>query len=87
MADVVIYDSEHCAFCIQAKKLLDKKEIEYKEIRVDLDDKKRDEMLALSGRKTVPQIFINGTHIGGCDDLYALEKAGKLESMLTVTNI
>ena len=62
----------------QSKQLLKQKNIPFTEIRVDLDAASRDEMVARSGRRTVPQIFIDDQHVGGCDDLYALDRAGKL---------
>ncbi len=83
MAKVVIYTSEQCPYCMFAKSLLDKKQVSYQEIRVDLDPQKRSEMEQLSGRRTVPQIFINEKSIGGFDDLSALDKSGKLDSLLT----
>lgn len=82
MAKVVIYSSEHCPYCVQAKKLLDQKGVAYQEIRVDLDPQKKDEMIAKTGRRTVPQIFINDQAIGGCDDLMALNAAKKLDALL-----
>jgi glutaredoxin 3 len=83
MANVVIYTKETCPYCVYAKQLLDNKKVSYSEIRVDLDLAKREEMERLSGRRTVPQIFINDQSIGGFDDLSALEKAGKLDALLT----
>jgi glutaredoxin 3 len=80
MANVLIYTTETCSYCVSAKKLLEKKGIAYTEIRVDTDPVQREEMVKKSNRHTVPQIFINDTHIGGFDDLYALERAGKLYS-------
>lgn len=78
MANVVIYTKDNCPYCRMAKDLLNARKIAFEEIRVDLDDKKRDEMIARSNRRTVPQIFINGESIGGYDDLAALAKSGKL---------
>jgi len=84
MAKVVIYSSENCSYCQRAKQFLTQKGVPYTEIRVDLDPHKREEMLARSnGRRTVPQIFINDQHIGGCDDLLALARDGKLDNLLT----
>lgn len=62
--------------------LLDQKKVPYEEIRIDLDDQKRAEMIERSGRKTVPQIFINDQHIGGFDDMWALEQKGELDPLL-----
>jgi glutaredoxin 3 len=78
-ATVVIYSSGTCPYCERAKLLFKKKNIPYTEIRVDQDSEKRKEMQEKSQRQTVPQIFINDHHIGGCDDLYALEAAGQLD--------
>ena len=80
---IQIYASRWCGFCMRAKMLLDSKEVAYEEIDVDQDPAKRVEMMERSGRRTVPQIFICETHVGGCDDLFALERAGKLDEMLT----
>ena len=71
MKEAIIYTSASCFYCVRAKQLLHEKGISYKEIRVDLDDTEREKMITLTGRRTVPQIFIDNEHIGGCDDLYA----------------
>lgn len=71
MKKALIYTTATCPYCVQAKQLLQTKGIEYTEVRVDLDDLERDKMVALTGRRTVPQIFLDEQHIGGCDDLYA----------------
>jgi glutaredoxin 3 len=76
---VIIYSSAICPYCDRAKNLFQKKNISYTEIRVDQDEEKRKEMQEKTHRQTVPQIFINDRHIGGCDDLYALEAAGQLD--------
>ena len=77
---VLIYSSSLCGYCYQAKMLLKKKNISFNEIDVDEDFNNRKEMIAKSnGRTSVPQIFFGDTHIGGCDDLFNLEKKGKLE--------
>ena len=77
---VLIYSSSLCGYCYQAKTLLKKKNISFQEIDVDEDFNKRKEMIAKSnGRTSVPQIFFGDIHIGGCDDLFNLEKIGKLE--------
>lgn len=79
---VEIYTTHTCPYCVKAKKLLDKKGIAYQEINVS-DPKARDAMRERSnGARTVPQIFIHGRHIGGCDDLFDLEHDGKLDAML-----
>jgi glutaredoxin 3 len=82
MSDVVIYTTKVCPYCVRAKALLDRKGVEYQEISAE-DEAVREAMITKAGgRRTVPQIFINGQHIGGCDDLYALDKEGKLQPML-----
>lgn len=82
MTKVIIYSKENCPYCDWAKQLLDSKKISYQEIRIDLDPDKRAEMERLSGRRTVPQIFINDKSIGGFDDLSALATSGQLEHLL-----
>ncbi len=82
MAEVIIYSTKVCPYCIRAKHLIDRKGVSYTEIMVDEDPEKRDEMIAKSKRMTVPQIFINGQSIGGCDDLHALEQSGQLDKLL-----
>ncbi|MGD9763072.1 MAG: glutaredoxin 3 [Candidatus Binatia bacterium] len=82
MVEVTIYTSMACPYCVQAKRLLDHKGIVYTEINVSLDPTRRAEMIQASGRRTVPQIFIGGQAIGGFDDLYELDQAGKLDALL-----
>lgn len=83
MKNVEIYTSPLCGFCHAAKRLLSRKSVSFTEIDVTRQPEKRQEMMQrANGRHTVPQIFIDGTHVGGCDDLYALERAGKLDPML-----
>lgn len=82
MAKIVIYTTAVCPYCVRAKSLLKQKNVDFKEIRVDSDFAQREEMIRLTGRRTVPQIFINDKPIGGCDDLYALEAQGKLDQLL-----
>ena len=83
MAKVEIYTKTFCGFCIRAKRLLDMKKVEYEEYSVDLGGAKKAEMVQRSGgRTTVPQIFVKGRHIGGCDELMALEQQGKLDELL-----
>jgi glutaredoxin 3 len=83
MTPVKIYTKSTCPYSKRAKQLLDKKGVRYEEIVIDTDDSKRDEMVAAAGgRTTVPQVFIAGRHIGGCDDLMELENAGQLDEML-----
>jgi len=83
MADVVIYTRPFCGYCAQALSLLNKKGVAFTEIDAGMDPDKRREMVQRSGRSTFPQIFIDNAHIGGCDDMMALERAGKLDPMLT----
>lgn len=83
MAIVEIYTKATCGYCIRAKRLLGMKGAEYREIEVDSDREARAEMIQrANGRTTVPQIFIDGKHIGGADDLFELEMDGKLAAML-----
>jgi glutaredoxin 3 len=81
---IEIYTKLTCPYCIRAKRLLDSKGTQYREISVDFGGPEKQEMVQrANGRMTVPQIFIDGRHIGGCDDLMALEYAGKLNDMLS----
>lgn len=82
MPAVVVYSSDWCPYCIRAKQLLEHKGVTFNEIRVDGELELRREMAQKAGRTSVPQIWIGATHIGGCDDLYALERAGKLDALL-----
>jgi GrxC family glutaredoxin len=80
---VEIYTMDYCPYCIRAKNLLDKKNVAYTEHRVDRDPACLDEVVKRSGgRTTVPQIFVDGVHIGDCDEIHALEKKGKLDALL-----
>ncbi|AAO91017.1 glutaredoxin 3 [Coxiella burnetii] len=83
MAKIEIYTTARCPYCVRAKALLDRKGLDYMEIRIDEAPEKRDEMLSRSeGRRTVPQIFINGRGIGGFDELWELEQSKKLDELL-----
>ena len=83
MAEVIIYATKFCPYCVSARKLLKHKGVKFREIDVGHDPNLRAEMTRKAGgRHTVPQIFINGRHVGGCDDLYALEEAGELDRLL-----
>ncbi|HLO75499.1 MAG TPA: glutaredoxin 3 [Magnetospirillum sp.] len=83
MADIEIFTTQVCPYCVRAKRLFDKKGAAYREVDVSHDAALRESMTARAGgRRSVPQIFINGEHIGGCDDLYALEAAGGLDAKL-----
>lgn len=82
MAAIKIYTTQVCPYCVRAKQLLAQKGASYDEIRVDLDPQQRVEMMEKSGRRTVPQIWIGERHIGGFDELWALDRAGELEPLL-----
>ncbi|QDP20127.1 glutaredoxin 3 [Sphingomonas xanthus] len=83
MAEVEIYTKMTCPYCIRAKKLFEIKRIPFKEIAVDFGGPEKAKMVERSGgRTTVPQIFINGRHVGGCDDVMELEQMGKLDEAL-----
>lgn len=82
MQPVVVYSSDYCPYCMRAKQLLQHKGVDFTEIRVDGQPALRAEMTRKAQRTSVPQIWIGATHVGGCDDLYALERAGKLDSLL-----
>jgi glutaredoxin 3 len=83
MVEIEIYTTRYCPYCHAAKRLLSRKGVEFTEIDVSGDPKGRSDMVArANGRMTVPQIFIGSTHVGGYDDLSALDRAGKLEALL-----
>ena len=83
MANIEIYTSPWCGYCHRAKRLLDKKGVAYTDYDVTVEPGRRQEMLRRApGGFTVPQIFIGGKHVGGCDELYGLERAGRLDPML-----
>ena len=82
---VVMYSGEQCAYCMRARHLLEKKGVAFREIKVDQSAELRAQMEQLSQRRTIPQIFIHGRHIGGFDDLAALDSAGELDSLLSNT--
>ena len=82
MAEVIIYTRKMCGFCTAAKNLLTRKGVSFREFDGTFDTKIRQEMITKSGRATFPQIFINGKHVGGCDDLHDLDDSGKLDPML-----
>ncbi|UTW02522.1 glutaredoxin 3 [Amphritea atlantica] len=82
MSLITIYSNNWCPFCRRAKMLLDHKSVSYNEINIEAQPDARQEMTQRSGRTSVPQIFINELHVGGCDDLFALEQQGKLDSLL-----
>ncbi|MFT6106011.1 MAG: glutaredoxin 3 [Rickettsiales bacterium] len=82
MANIIIYTTDYCPYCVKAKILLQKKKVEFKEIKIS-DDQTREAMIKKSnGKRTVPQIFINDFHVGGSDELHDLDRAGKLDALL-----
>jgi glutaredoxin 3 len=85
MSEVVMYSTGFCPYCVRARMLLERKGVPYTDIRVDLEPALRAEMIERSGRTSVPQIFIDGFHVGGCDDMYALEQHGRLDPLLTLS--
>ena len=83
MNTVRMYTTQVCPFCLRAKALLKQRGVAaIDEIRIDLDDTQREKMIEITGRRTVPQIFIGNTHVGGCDDLFALDQQGGLMPLL-----
>lgn len=85
MLIIEIYTKTFCPYCWRAKHLLDEKGVEYKEIAVDYGGTVREQMIErANGRTTVPQIFIGDRHIGGCDDLFELERAGRLDELIAI---
>ena len=86
MPKIEVYSTAVCPYCVSAKNLLKSKGLEWTEVRVDTDPAQREAMLTRSGgRRTVPQIFINGHHVGGFDDLAAADRNGKLAQLLEIT--
>lgn len=82
MSTVTIYSSNYCPFCTRAKQLLSSKNVAFNEINVDGNNKLRQEMTKKSGRTSVPQIWVGEQHVGGCDDLFDLERSKKLDALL-----
>lgn len=83
MPRILMYCTEVCPYCVRAEALLKRKGVtEIEKVRIDLDPARSEEMIARTGRRTVPQIFIDDTHVGGCDDLHELDRQGKLISLL-----
>ena len=83
MAKVLMYSTAVCPFCVRAEQsLLHKGVTNLEKVRIDLDPARREEMMQKTGRRTVPQIYIGDTHVGGCDELYALERKGELDALL-----
>jgi glutaredoxin 3 len=86
MPEILIYTKDYCPYCVKAKKLLELKKQQFQEIDLTKEPEKLEEMLAKSnGKRTVPQIFINGQHVGGCDDMYALNDKGELDKLLKIS--
>ena len=84
MSEILIYTTKICPYCMMAKRLLDKKGASYTEINVDAKPGLREEMMRKTNRRTVPQIYIGDYHVGGFDELYALDQQKKLDGLLTV---
>jgi glutaredoxin 3 len=82
MPEIIIYTTKICPYCVMAKRLLDKKGVKYTEINVDSAPGLREEMMAKTQRRTVPQIYIGDLHVGGFDELYALDQQKKLDGLL-----
>ena len=79
---VTLYSALWCPYCQRAKQLLREKRIAFTEVDVDADPKRRAEMIERSGRRTVPQIFLGDRHVGGCDDLFAIDRSGELDRLM-----
>lgn len=83
MATIELYSSDRCPYCVKAKALFDRKGVEYTEINVTDDDEARKALVEkANGLRTVPQIFIDGKHVGGCDDVYELDRKGELDPLI-----
>ena len=82
MQPVIVYTTTYCPYCSRAKELLSRKQVPFTEIDLTEQDEEREKLTERTGRRTVPQIFIGDTHVGGFDDLAALERAGKLDGLL-----
>lgn len=83
MSKIVIYTTNVCPYCVRAKALLQRKNVTFSEIKITSEETKNEMVKKSGGRMTVPQIFIGEFHVGGCDDLYALEASGKLDELLS----
>jgi glutaredoxin 3 len=82
MADILIYSSAFCPYCVAAKNFLKARGLEWRELRIDTDPEARQDMMSKTQRTSVPQIFVNDTHVGGFDDMVALDRAGKFQPLL-----
>jgi glutaredoxin 3 len=87
MPEILVYTTKICPYCIMAKRLLDRKGAKYTEINIDEKDSLREEIMVKTKRRTVPQIYIGEFHVGGFDELYALEREKKLDDLLSDTEI
>ena len=86
MPEVVIYTTTYCGYCLRAKMLMEEKQVRFEEINLDLQPEKYGEMLSRAeGRRTVPQIFVNGNGIGGYDEMYDMERKGQLDDLFATT--
>ncbi|MBQ0713402.1 MAG: glutaredoxin 3 [Porticoccus sp.] len=85
MAKVTVYTTRSCGYCVAAKKLLTKKGVKYSEVTVDSDPAMRRKLITLSGRHTVPQIWVGETHVGGSDDLHRLDLSGQLDVLIAAS--
>ena len=80
---IIMYSTAVCPYCVRAEQLLNSRGVtDIEKVRVDLEPQRREDMMQKTGQRTVPQIYIGETHVGGCDDLYELERQGKLDSLL-----
>ncbi|HZF17948.1 MAG TPA: glutaredoxin 3 [Steroidobacteraceae bacterium] len=84
-AEILVYTTGWCPFCMRAKALLDRKGFHYRELNVEDDPVLREEMVKRSGRRTVPQIFVGETHVGGFDELHALDRTGRLDPLVSAS--
>ncbi|MFZ9181010.1 MAG: glutaredoxin 3 [Rickettsiales bacterium] len=82
MKKVIVYSKDVCPYCVKAKNLLQRKGVAFEEIKITTDEQKQEMIKKANGRMTVPQIFIGDFHVGGCDDLHALESEGRLDKIL-----
>ena len=87
MAEIIIYTRQLCGYCTAAKRLLQSKGVAFREIDTSFEPDKRRQMMTRSGRSTFPQIFIGERHVGGCDDLYALDRSGELDRILAAEGV
>lgn len=86
MVKVVVYSTRYCGYCVAAKRLLTAKGVAFEDLAIDLSPQLREQMQALTRRTSVPQIFIDDQHVGGCQELYELDQSGELDELLTPTD-